>query len=172
MKKKTLVIISLVLLVILAALTGGGLWLKNNHVFVNMRPYPKNAQELDLRGKKISLNDYMELSHLLPECDIVWDVPFQGGSHSSDSQELIIGDLTADDIARLALFEDLQTIDAYGCRDYAALLEAKKAYPQVDFSYNVTIGGVPYGEDTTEVTLTQVRREDMTLLELLPEPAV
>lgn len=169
MQKKTLIAISLVLLVILAALTGGGLWLKNTHVFVNMRPYPKDAESLDLGGKQISLDHYQELSRLLPECEISWDVPFQGTHYPSDARKLTVTTLTPDDMARLALFENLEEIDAGSCRDYEALMELKEAYPHVDISYNVTIGGNSYPNDAKEVALNSVTEEDLALLELLPE---
>ena len=169
MKKKTLIVISLVLLVILGALIGGGLWLKNTHVFVDMRPYAKDAKTLDLRGKEISLSHYQELSAWLPECDIRWDVPFQGGRYPNNTRELTVTALTGEDMARLARFEELTAIDATGCRDYAALMELKEAYPNVSLSYNVTIGGRDYPNDAAEVTLTSLTQEELSLLEMLPE---
>ena len=169
MNKKVLIAIILVLVVLLGALVGGGLWLKSTHVFVDMRPYPKDAQQLDLRGKDISLEAYQELSALLPDCHITWDVPFQGTKYPSDTQGLVIGDLTADDMARLALFENLAVIDATGCTDYARLLEVKEAYPNVALSYNVTIGGNSYPNNAGEVTVSALTEEDTQLLNLLPE---
>lgn len=169
MNKKVLIAIILVLVVLLGALVGGGLWLKSTHVFVDMRPYPKDAQQLDLRGKDISLEAYQELSALLPDCHITWDVPFQGTKYPSDTQGLVIGDLTADDMARLALFENLAVIDATGCTDYARLLEVKEVYPNVTLSYNVTIGGNSYPNNAGEVTVSALTEEDTQLLNLLPE---
>ena len=169
MKKKTLVIVALALLLLLGALIGGGVWLKNTHVFVGMRPYPKDAESLDLRGRNISLEDHQELSQLLPQCKITWDVPFQEGRYPSDTKGLTLKYLTGEDLARLALFEELVAIDANGCTDYEHLLELQEAYPNIALSYNVTIGGNSYANNAAEVTVAALTEADTQLLNLLPE---
>ena len=76
--KKVLIVIAVVLLLALGAM-GGFLWYRNTHVFVEDAVYPKNAQELDLQGTGISIEHYEMLQAQLPQCRILWDVPFQGG---------------------------------------------------------------------------------------------
>lgn len=171
MKKKILVILSLVLAVVLAALVGGRLWVQNNYVVVEGKPYPKNTASLDLRGKDISADTYEQLSRTLPECHITWDVPFQGGKVSSDSQILHISALKERDLEQLKYFPKLAEVDASGCEDYSLLQQLQEAWPAVEVSYGVTVDGVSYPQDAAAVTVSALTEEDLAMLALLPELA-
>ena len=43
----------------------------------------------------MSIEHYNQLHALLPDCTIIWNVPFQNGTVSSDSEELTIAALHA-----------------------------------------------------------------------------
>ena len=121
MKKKlvTVLIILLLVLVLLAGGILGFLWYRNNHVFVEGTAYPMSAESLDLREEDISFGHYETLRSQLPDCDILWNVPFQGGKFSSDSQVLTVSSLTQQDVDLiLEYFPKLQTLEAEACRDY------------------------------------------------------
>lgn len=171
MKRKTLVIVMLVLLVLLGALLGGGLWLKNNHVFVGRKPYPKDAQQLDLRGKELAVEEYQQLRQLLPDCEIRWDVPFQGTRYPDDVQGLTIQSITDEEMELLAFFPQLAVIDASGCKDYDQLAKLRSAYPEVTLSYTVNIQGTEYPQDATEVAVSSLTEQEAAQLELLPQLA-
>ena len=47
--------------------------------------YFRFRSKLDLRNKTIQTETYHTLSRKMPNCDIVWNVPFQGGAVSSDT---------------------------------------------------------------------------------------
>ena len=72
-----LIIVILVLLLVLGGMIFGMVWFRNNHVFVDGQPYPKDAAMLNLRDREITTEHYDQLHTLLPQCDIFWNVPFQ-----------------------------------------------------------------------------------------------
>ena len=81
MKRKVVPILLVIVLVLalIVAGTAGFLWYRENHVFVEGKPYPIHATSLDLREEDISFGHYDSLHSLLPQCQIVWNVPFQSG---------------------------------------------------------------------------------------------
>ena len=128
---KTPIIILLVLVILAAGLLGGIVWFINTHFFVGGRPYANDAQALDLRGQKISLEEYRLLRERLPEAELRWDVPFQGTAHPDDTTGLSIQTLSDEDLDTLVYFENLKTVDATGCREYAQIRKLKDRYPNV-----------------------------------------
>ena len=52
---------------------------------------------LDLRGQAISAARYEALKAQLPECEIAWDVPFQGKRLSETVTELTISAMTEEE---------------------------------------------------------------------------
>lgn len=150
--KKVLIIILVVLLVILAGM-GGYLWYLNSHIFVEDAVYAKRSEVLDLRGNGISEDHYLSVQQQLPECEILWDVPFQGGIQSSDVTSLTVTALEEADLAMVKYFTNLTKVDATGCTDYAVLEALKTQYPQLEVSYQVALGGISVDPDVTELTL-------------------
>ena len=170
MAKKVLWILFAVVLV-LALVTAGGVgyfWYQNNHIFVEDAVYPISARELDLRGQDISFEHYDAVHSQLPLCDIYWDVPFQGGKYSNNSQSLTVSSLTEKDIQILkTYFPRLKTLNAGSCEDYAMLEECQKALPECQVVYEVSLGGKSFAPDTTELTLEVGDYDYDTLMENL-----
>ncbi len=164
--KKVLITI-LVVLLIAAGVAGGWLWYHNAHVFVEDAVYAKNEVLLDLRGQDIS-RDHFDTAHAqLPQTEILWDVPFQGGKVSSDSQTLTITTLTQDDIAMLAYFPGLTQVNAEGCGEYALLEQLKNTYPNLEVHYQVSLGSTWAAPSHAELTLPAGGFDFDTLLENL-----
>ena len=69
-----------------------------------------NLKRLDLQQIDLTINQYDELSALLPECEILWLIPFQGERLSPDTQTLTISSFTKDDIPALQHLAHLKTI--------------------------------------------------------------
>lgn len=167
-----------VLVVLLAVvLVAGGLFVfrqkaeyQDSHIFVGDMAYPKDAQTLDLRNTGISVTHYENVQEQLPDCEILWDVPFQAGRYSSDITELTITSLTEEDVAFLDYFRKLTTIDATACTDFSLLMELRQQRPDLTISYQVTIGGENYPESTTELTFTEVDMDELLeKVQYLPE---
>ena len=72
MKKKPL-IIAAVLILLLAGFFG----FRSSYIVVNGNVFPRNAAELDLRDKALTVEEYDQISAALPDCQIRWLVPFQ-----------------------------------------------------------------------------------------------
>ena len=169
MKRKTLVIVALILALVLTGLLGGGIWLKNTHVIVGRKPYPNDTARLDLRGEYISMGEYEQLRQQLPDCEILWDVPFQDNFHSSDTKKLAIRAISDQEINQLSYFPELEAIDASACQDYGQLQKLMESRPDLAVSYVVTIDGADYPQDAAEVSVSALTEQDVSLLALLPE---
>ena len=171
MNKKVVVVLSIIALVLALVVAGaiGFLWYRDNHVFVDGKAYPIHAQSLDLREEDISVAHYDQLHALLPECEILWEVPFQDGTCSSDSTTLTISSLTQEDIDRLeAFFPKLQEVDASACADYPMLEALQQRLPEVKVVYQVNLGGKSFAPDTTALALEEGDYDLDALRENLP----
>ena len=83
----------IILILVAALLTTGGIlgydaWYRSNHVFVEDVVYEKELTSLDLRGSGVSLEHYQEVSRQLPDCEIRYDLPFQGGFYADDTTDI------------------------------------------------------------------------------------
>lgn len=156
MSKKVVVVLAVIALVLALVVAGavGFIWYRNTHVFVEGKAYRLDTQTLDLRGESISQAHFDELQEKLPNCQIVWMVPFQDGSYDSLSSELHLSTLKREEIAYLkTYFPALKRVDASQCGDYDILEELQAALPGVEVIYQVSLGGKSFAPDTTELTL-------------------
>lgn len=155
MKKFLCVLLAIVVVFALAAAGGYGYaWYRSNHIFIEDDVYPINATSLDLREQDISFEYYDTLRSQLPDCQILWMVPFQGGRYANDSESLSVTTLTQEDIAiLLEYFPKLKTLDASGCNEYALLVSCQEQLPDCEVIYQVDLGGRSYELDTTELVL-------------------
>ena len=159
MKKLMAVLLALV---ILAA--AGAAWLNASYRIVDARLYPKKAQHLDLRGEEISLRHYEKLRSLLPECEILWDVPFQGGSCASDIRTLTVTEFSQEDADLLAYFPLLETLDAEQCRDLSWVPEIKEERPELDVRFALTLNGRTYPQDSAQIEAASITETELALL--------
>ena len=169
--KKTFVTV-LVTAVLTLALIGAGvfgyLWYRNNHVFIEDAVYPLDAATLDLREEEISFEHYDALHAQLPDCEILWNVPFQGGKLSNDTTQITLRTLTEEDIRILMDYlPRLKTVDALGCREYGMLELLKAQLPEVRVDYAVTLGAMDAQPDASELILEPQDYDYDTLLENL-----
>ncbi len=167
MNKKLIAVLVIVLL-LLAAVTAGALgylWYQNNHVFVEGTAYPVDAETLDLREQDISFGHYESLHKQLPDCEILWNVPFQGGKYSSDSASLTVTGLTEQDVELLlTYFPKLTTLDASESRDYEALELLKARKPECEVRYQVSLGAKAFAPDVTELVLEKGDYDFVTMM--------
>lgn len=147
----------------------GVLWFSGRYFLVEWRAYPRNAAQLDLRGTGISAEHYDAVRARLPECETRWDVPFQGGYYPNDTAELTIRSLSEEEIGQLAYLQELRTVHAEDCGDYALLVKLQEAHPGCRVYYNVPVDGTPYPQDAAEVTVTGLTDADVEHLGYLPQ---
>ena len=156
MSKKLVTILAVIALILALVVAGavGFLWYRDTHVFVDGKAYSNREESMDLREETMSIEHYNQLHALLPDCTIIWNVPFQNGTVSSDSEELTIAALSKEDIELLAAyFPNLKRVDAAQCGDYAMLETLQQRLPEVEVIYEVTLGGKSFAPDTTELVL-------------------
>ena len=145
-----------VLTLLSAALVFGGIlgynaWYQKTHIVVEETAYEKEVTFLDLRGTGSSMEHYEELRKQLPDCEIRYDLPFQGGFYADDTTEIAVTSLTGEDVELLDYLPQLQTVHAEGCTDYEQLMALQERRPQCLVSYTVTIGEEEYPQDTAQL---------------------
>ena len=158
--KKNSVVTILVTLAVVVTLIAVGLTAfiiyQRTHIFVENKAYPISAQSLDLREEDISFAHYDSVHAQLPNCQILWSVPFQGGKVSNDVTRISIQNPSSDDIWLLqTYFPKLKIIDASACDNYTALEQLQEALPNVSVSYTVSLGASVALPDATELELGQ-----------------
>lgn len=161
----------ILVMVLLLACAGGGLgycfWYQNNHIFVEDAVYEKDLTSLDLRGTGVSLEHYEAVRQQLPDCEIRYDLPFQGKFYPDDTTEISVSSLTEEDVALLDYLPALTAVHAEGCRDYAQLLALQARRPDCRVSYTVSLYGTEYPEDTAELSFGSEQLELQELQEAL-----
>ena len=171
MSKKVVVVLAVIALILALVVAGavGFLWYRDTHVFVDGKAYSNREESMDLREETMSVEHYDQLHALLPDCTILWNVPFQNGVASSNSEELTITTLSKEDIELLAAyFPNLRKVDAAQCGDYAMLEALQQRLPEVEVIYEVTLGGKSFAPDTTELALEEGDYDLETLTRNLP----
>ncbi len=121
----------------------------------------KHLATLDLRDTGLTAAQYLLLTQQLPDCQILWSVPFQGQYYPQDTTSLHITQLAQEDIEQLSFFPQLSQIDASGCYDYDLLQSLQAQYPQYSIRYQVSVAG-----QAVEHTATSLQVQDPVLEEL------
>lgn len=153
---------------IIPLLAAAAIWVFATFHIVDFRLYARNATEVDLRGEAVSLSHYDALAAKLPNAEIRWDVPFQGGILADDTTEVTVTTLSDEDVEALAHLEKLEKVNATECRDYSQLKALQQRMPDAEVSYNVHFSADTFPCDAEEVTLTGVAENDAYLLQYLP----
>lgn len=125
-----------------------------------------NLKKLDLLGSKTSVEDYEWIHTNLPDCEIRWELPFQGEYLSLDTESIQVDHLSEEDAALLDYLPKLKLVDAWDCRDYDVLLELEQRRPECDVQYYVQLGGSTWSQDWE--TLDLVDADIKELEEKLP----
>ena len=168
MKKVLITVLLTIVLVLTLVIAGavGYIWYRDNHIFVEGTAYSIKAESLDLREEDISIAHYDAVHSQLPECDILWMVPFQGGKQPSDITSLTLEKLSREDMERLSYFPKLKTIVA-AFEDYAILEELMAVRPDLEVAYQVSIGPQKLDPGTETLTLEPGEFDYDTLMENL-----
>ena len=166
-RKKNFLMVLLALTVLLSVVFGV-FWNLRHYTLVDFRFYPKGLQQLDLRDREISVRHYEKLLSRMPECEILWNVPFQGNAVPWDTKEITISALSREDMKLLSCFDGLERIHAEDCTDYENLLELYRNRPDLQVEYTVCLGGEGYPVDTERLVLEAAGQEETSLLGYLP----
>lgn len=168
MKKLIAVLVVIAILLVLAIAGAlGYVWYRENHIFVEDAVYPINAMSLDLREQDISVAHYEAVRDALPNCEILWNVPFQNGRYPDDTKSLTVTQLSDGDILRMDYFPRLKTVDATGCSDYGQIEKLMAHRPGVTVTYTVYLGGISAAPDIQGLVLEKGDYDFDTLMENL-----
>lgn len=162
----------------------GGYFFCRNYRVLAGKPYLKTAEVLDLsgvqgvefdrlrdfpqlkmlnaRGTGMDVASYRMLREANPDCNITWDIPFQGRFLPQDTQEVTVASLTAEEAQALALVPGLSQVDGLECRDYDALELLVDLRPDCQVNYRVDLGGLRWGPGVRSIELQNIDAEELT----------
>ena len=171
MKSNKLVTVLSIIAAVLALVLAGAIgfvWYQGTHIFIEDAVYAKSAETLDLREEDISFEHFDQLKNQLPDCSVLWNVPFQGGNVSSDAESVSVTELTEGDIEiLLSYFPNLRQVDGSGCSQYAMLELLQQQAPELTVSYTVDLGGKAVDPTLEELELQPADYTYEALLENL-----
>ena len=170
MNKKIIPVLLLILLVLLLAvggMVGYHVWYQGSHIFVEDAVYEKELTSLDLRGTGVSLDHYEAVRQQLPDCEIRYDLPFQGGFYADDTREITITSLTEEEVALLDYLPELEKVNAEGCTDYDQLLALQARRPSCEITYTVELYGKTYANDAKTLSFGSEQLDLQLLREAL-----
>lgn len=122
----------------------------------------QNLTQLNLKQTNLTTAQYDKLSQAMSYCEILWDVPFQGGYVDCNTTELSVNQLAEADIAVLKYLPGLTKVDAMACSDLPMIEALIQAYPDLEVSYQVTIAGTQYDPAVTELNFTGIDPNEVT----------
>ena len=167
-KNKGLVIVLVIILLLLAVAVAAAAWVAVRYHIISGKLYPKDIGFLDLRAEEIDPKYYEKISEKLPDCEIRWNIPFQGSTLADDVTEITVTALSEKDVEQLRYARQLKRVNAEGCRDYAELEQLRKERPEVEVNYSVAFSGGNYSWDMKTLILNRLSLEDIPLLEHMP----
>lgn len=151
----------ILLTVLLCILASCAAFFLDSHIWAAGQFISKDTMELDLRSNKVSIADVRKLSEALPGCEILWEVPFQGGFYSADTQTLTVRELTMEDVSVLNFLSGLRTLEAEECRDYEALAAFHAQHPYCKINFNASLSGKDYPSSSKTITVSNASMEEL-----------
>ena len=126
--------------------------------------YSRNAAEIDLRGQRLSVEEYEELRNELPDTVILWDVPLSGGAADCLAEDITINAFDRDDLDLLKYFSRLRSVDAVEAaltaEDFQQLCAA---LPDGKIRWSVPLTGGRFACDADVIAPDALDRSDLEL---------
>ena len=165
---KGLIIFLAALLIVVAIGVAAVAMVAVRYHIVDARLYPKDATVLDLREESIKPRHFDKIREKMPDCEIRWNIPFQGGSLAYDTKEITVTALSEKDIQMLEYARELKTVHAEGCTDYDNLELLRQQRPELTVNYSVAFSSGNYSWNVETLAVSSVTEEDIHLLKHLP----
>ncbi len=127
--------------------------------------WEKDAVYMDLRGGELSPEDFRELKEALPDCRILWDVPFRDFRVSSNVSSITFSELTGQECQMLEYLPNLTRLIVLHCQDNEALEAYAARHPGCRVSYPVPAAGEGFPEDAVAFTIADA--DEVQLEQLL-----
>ena len=172
------------ILTVLAVLLWFG-WqkLQERYIFWNGSLLPRDAQTLDVSGKRMrspeafpeltqlrqldardtgmTVEQYEWLTKQMPQCSILWDVPVGEKRYSQDTTELLVDMLTDGDIYALQYLPALSWIDTGSWQDHTRIQQVQRTYPDCTVRYRIVVGNETWDYDAVSLALTDADPEEL-----------
>ncbi len=125
-------------------------------------------KQIDLIQADITIDQHDELSRLLPDCEVLWLVPFQGDRLPLDTEKITLTHFTDADIAALQHLPKLKTVTVIDIGDAGQISKLRSALPHCRILQQYTIGNTLMDENTLFYRSSNIH--DITLaLSLFPK---
>lgn len=147
--RKLIIGICLAVILLIAA---AAFWLFSNYIFVCGSFYHK-GEDIDLRGKDISVEQYQVAASAYPQLHIYWDIPIGGERYDCSSASIAVGDFSVDEVKNFAFFDGLRSVDGSASTSYNALAALRQAMPDCRVSWIVRIGEDEFPDDATKIEI-------------------
>ena len=121
--------------------------------FVGGQPVLLTEAGVDLRDSRITVAEYEDLCRQMPGARILWSIPISGQYFDCNAHQIVLERLEEEDIPLFARFEELQSVSALNCTDYAALHKLEQALPGVDVLWQVHMADRAWPRDAELVDL-------------------
>lgn len=167
MKKKILISVLAVLAAV--SLFAAFLLLSGKFVIAGGGMLPAHATQLNLKKRNISVSQYEEIHEKMPQCKILWSVPFQDSRVPSDSEAVTMSVFNDTDARNLHYFTNLKVLDGRACSDFLSLAQVQKEHPDIQVLYTVQIDGKGYPQDAVSVDVANMDAQQVAALECLPD---
>lgn len=131
----------------------------------------RQLESLDLRDNPLDTAAFDGIQALIPACSIRWSVPLGAARYDSESETLAVPNFSKADLAMLAYFPRLVSLDASGSADYEALIETQKTYPSLTIQWTCAAGGETFSNTEESIVCSSGTTKDelTTLLLALPK---
>lgn len=167
-ENKGVIICFVVVLTLLAMAVAAAVYVLGSYHIVGGKFYAKNTTVLNLLEEEIKPSRYDKLKEKMPDCEIQWNIPFQGGNLPNDVTEITITSLSEEDIALLDYARKLTTIQAEGCTDYETLAQLRQHRPEVEVNYRIVFSNGGHSWDAERLELSGITEGDISLLQYFP----
>ena len=107
-----------------------------------------------------------------PDLEVSWNIPIGAARYDNRSEEIAVGNFSAEEIGSFAYFSGLKRVDATAADCYDEILALREALgEEVELKWNVVIGGDSFPHTTKELTLPEGTSAEETAEKLayLPE---
>ena len=130
----------------------------------------RELKKLDLRQVVVTQAEYEQLRSALPECEILWKVPFQGDLLDVGTASVYITDIREEEIQTLRYLTGLKTIEVADNSDEEMITKLAEAFPVCEIRCReVIVGSRVFGQETELLEATEAEQEElMTALVYLP----
>ena len=120
-----------------------------------------NLREVDLRGSYLTVSQYEWLKENLPQCSILWEIPFEGKDYAPETEEITVENLNEDSVAALRVFHHLKLIRISSFQDYENIRSLQEDHPDCKLVYDAELAGETWSSNTRDLTVADADVEEL-----------